>query len=193
LWYSYFLLPTAFAWGLGLAASSQASGAQLASAHPEHATPAWARPAVGLVMAAGAVWCAADYQWAANIYAPRPGAGALADRIASGQQRLWFGYQADYAHVTGPEEGEHSMPPQAFRRTLHNLVDARLMIAYAQSLAEHGEVDKARYVVQRLKEFHNSAGDQFLAPCKDAPASPNRPFQCDPPSQSYTWRQVLPR
>lgn len=197
LWYSYFLLPAAFAFGLGLAAAAHAR-ALAAPATPDDTLPAtgqgWPAAAAGLAMALGAVWCAVDYQWAANIYAPRPWAGPLSERISAGQHTVWFAYQADYAHATGPDDDEPSLPPQAFRRTLHNLVDARLMIAYARSLAEHGEVDKARYVVQRLKEFRRDTGDEFLAVCDDAPPSgPDRPFQCDPPTQRYTWRQVLPR
>ena len=200
LWYAYFLLPVAFVWGLGLAAA--------ADIHPPRApldrrattpldrTPAigqsWAHAVLGVAVALGALWCALDYQWAANIYAPREGAGTLQERIINGQQRLWFGYQADYARVTEPDEGEPSLPPKAFARTLHNLVDARLMIAYARSLAEHGQVDKARYVVQRLKEFRSTLGQQFMAPCKNLAAQAKRPFQCDGPRQRYTWRQVLP-
>ena len=201
LWYAYFLLPTAFVLGLGLAARAQAVARRPSPPQDEQAAPvargwrAWAHTALGLSLALGALWSAIDYQWAANIYAPRAWAGPLEERIHAGQQRLWFGYQADYADATGPDEGEPSRPPQAFRRTLHNLVDARLMIAYARSLAEHGQVDKARYVVARLKEFRSVAGQQFLAVCNRPEVLKNpasRPFQCDPPKRRYTWRQVLP-
>ena len=196
LWYAYFLLPAAMVWALGLAARG---GVRLlpeeARRTPESEARAWSWPSasLGLVVVLGAIWCAIDYQFAANIYAPRPGAGALSQRIAFGQQRLWFGYQADYAQATGPDEDEPSLPPSAFSRTLHNLVDSRLMIAYARSLAEHGEVDKARYIVARLNEFKSRMGREFVAPCEKAPASgPERPFQCDPPKGRYTWREVLP-
>ncbi len=147
----------------------------------------------GVLMAVGTAWCAYDYLAASNIYSPRTGAGPLSQRITHGQGKLWFGYQADYADVTGVDEDEPSKPPLAFRRTLHNLLDARLMMAYARSLAEHGEVDKARFVVERLKEFHNPTATEFLAECHDeevAPAEP--PFQCLPPLRRYTWRELLP-
>jgi O-antigen ligase len=199
LWYAYFLLPAAMVWALGLAARG---GLRLMPAEGDEfmepqgpSAKAWSWPsaALGLVVVLGAIWCAIDYQFAANIYAPRPGAGSLSQRIAFGQQRLWFGYQADYAQATGPDEGEPSLPPSAFARTLHNLVDSRLMIAYARSLAEHGEVDKARYIVARLNEFKSRMGREFIAPCAKAPATgPERPFQCDPPKGRYTWRDVLP-
>lgn len=186
LWYSYFLLPTAFAWGLGLAArqgvAREAGGAR----------PRWCL-AGGVVMALMAIWCALDYQAAANIYAPRPGASSLERRIAFAKQMPWWGYQADYAEVTVVDKSEPSAPPQAFRRTLHNLLDARLMTAYARSLAEHGEIDKARFVVARLKEFKNASAKTFLAAC-DAPPVPGQeaPFQCAPPQRHYAWRELLP-
>jgi len=196
LWYAYFLLPAAMVWALGLAARGglrlMAVGTGSAE---EHTAKAWSWPSasLGLLVVLGAIWCAIDYQFAANIYAPRPGAGALSQRIEFGQQRLWFGYQADYAQATGPDEDEPSLPPAAFGRTLHNLVDSRLMIAYARSLAEHGEVDKARYIVARLNEFKSRMGREFVAPCAKAPATGSkRPFQCDPPKGRYTWRDVLP-
>ncbi len=207
LWYAYFLLPAAMVWALGLAARGgaplfpTAAGSQAQDVAARSKPWSWPSASLGLVVVVGAVWCAIDYQFAANIYAPRPWAGALSDRIAFGQDRLWFGYQADYAHVTGPDEDEPSLPPAAFGRTLHNLVDSRLMIAYARSLAEHGEVDKARYIVARLKEFKSRLGKEFVAPCASLPAAApaassadgaDRPFQCDPPKGRYTWREVLP-
>ncbi|HIV70706.1 MAG TPA: O-antigen ligase C-terminal domain-containing protein [Candidatus Aquabacterium excrementipullorum] len=199
LWYSYFLLPTAFVWGLGLAARAgvRAEPPVPASARQDESLPTGLlNVALAALLVLGAAWAAIDYQWAVNIYAPRAGAGPLEERIRHGQNRLWFGYQADYADATGPEADEPSKPPQAFRRTLHNLVDARLMIAYARSLAEHGQVDQARYVVQRLQEFHNPMGQAFLAICQkpeQLQKLARRPFQCDPPQGRYTWRQVLPR
>ncbi|MDO8719976.1 MAG: Wzy polymerase domain-containing protein [Polaromonas sp.] len=195
LWYSYFLLPAAFAWGMGLAARARqraSRGADTAPS-PQRTSVNQALMLGGLLMALGTAWCAYDYLAASNIYSPRKAAGPLEQRIKHGQGKLWFGYQADYADVTGVDEDEPSKPPLAFRRTLHNLLDARLMMAYARSLAEHGEVDKARFVVERLKEFHNSAADEFLAVCDDEDAAPaTRPFQCLPPQRSYTWRELLP-
>lgn len=194
LWYSYFLLPAAFAWGLGLGARECAEPAREAPPRLSD-TGRWVRAmaAGGVLTALGAVWCALDYQAAANIYAPRAGAGPLAERIAFGQRMPWFGYQADYAAVTAPDADDPSLPPEAFRRALHNLIDARLMIAYARSLAEHGRVDEARYVVARLKEFRNSMAKPFLAPCDTEPEDDDEePFQCQPPSRPYAWSDVLP-
>ncbi len=190
LWYAYFLLPGAFAWGLGLAAQV---------GQPTHAsdrsTAKWQwRLSVlmpSLIMVVGAAWCAIDYQSAVNIYEPSANAGPLDDRIATGRTKLWFGYQADYAWVTDEPEDSASLPPAAFHRTVRNLLDARLMVAYAKSLAEHGQVDKARYVAQRLNEFRHPMGLAFMKAC-DVPGTTEKPFQCTPPKQPYNWREVAP-
>jgi O-antigen ligase len=196
LWYSYFLLPAAFAWGMGLAARARQraprQGTLSAQARPISADLNTALVGAALTLSIITAWCTWDYQSASSIYSPREGAGPLAERIKFGQRMVWFAYQADYADVTGVEEDQPSRPPEAFKRTLHNLVDARLMMAYARSLAEHGEVDKGRFVVGRLKEFRNAASDDFLAECKDVANPAQTPFQCAPPQRSYTWRELLP-
>jgi O-antigen ligase len=212
LWYGHLLLPTAFAWGMGLAAVSRWRGHPAAVASPTSANKssgAWVSWG-GATMAFMGLWCTLDYLAAADIYAPHPGAGPLSERIALSQKMPWWGYQADYAEVTTADDDEPSPPPARFRRTLHNLVDTRLMMAYARSLADHGDVDKARYVVARLREFHNPASKAFMAPCParsvGSAGSPvaaagqlpsatadQLPFQCSPPTGHYTWRDVLPR
>lgn len=202
LWYSYFLLPTAFAWGAGLASRGSTQDATIGEQAPpprkmgsrKFKAPLPWMAIGGAAMVIGSVWCVVDFQAAANIYAPREGAGPLEKRIAYGQKKIWFGYQADYADVTVPDDDEPAKPPRAFRRTLHNLVDARLMIAYARSLNASGEPDKARYVIARLKEFHNSAETAFLSPCAPSKLTPGvePPFQCLPPSRVYRWQELLP-
>jgi len=210
LWYSHFLLPTAFAFGLGLSVRTRRVEDTSTRAGPSHIGAA-----CGALMALMALWCALDYQAAANIYAPRPCVqanmltplrpgespgwlrqvcpGPLDQRIAFGMAMPWWGYQADYARVNAPDDDEPSLPPEAFRRTVHNLLDARLMMAYARSLAEHGQVDKARYVVQRLHEFRTPAAKPWKAMCEAAPeAGEPRPFQCEAPTGAYTWRDLVP-
>jgi O-antigen ligase len=210
LWYAYFLLPTAFVFGLGLSARAEhASGSSVpggASPPTQATSPAGAL--AGMSVAALAIWCALDYQAAANIYAPRPCAQAAAEqpgwlsricpaglreRIDFGRQMPWWGHQADYAWVNLPDEDEPSLPPEAFRRTTHVLLDARLMMAYARSLAEHGREDHARYVAQRLAEFRNARAKPWFQACdEEAEAGQARPFQCEAPQGTYTWRDVAP-
>ena len=85
------------------------------------------------------------------------------------------------------------------------------MMAWANALNENGETDKARYVAQRLKEFHNEQAAEFFAPCKAAsnaaseavssprsvvksnatlhPSAPAAtvPFQCLAPTKALTF------
>jgi len=61
------------------------------------------------------------------------------------------------------------------------------MIAWAQSLQAVGETDKARYLVQRLREFHNAAANDWLDECERWPAHAMRPFQCEAPQRRYGY------
>ena len=42
------------------------------------------------------------------------------------------------------------------------------MIAWARRWHEAGEMDKARHLAQRLREFRNPQADEFFAVCDDA-------------------------
>jgi hypothetical protein len=76
-----------------------------------------------------------------------------------------------------------------FERPLYHLADSRLLMAYAKALAEVGDLERARHVAARLREFHNPASDAFFALCSAdvaasaagtaTQASAPQPFQCD--------------
>jgi O-antigen ligase len=177
LWYAHFLLPTALMWGLCLGA-----GAPLAPAGPRRARwPAVAGAAMVLA-AAAALW---DYRRVVVIFSPPAGAAPLADRIADGQRSWFFAHHADYAAATTADHPADAM--SAFQRAPHHLLDTRLMIAWAEALAASGEVDRARHIAARLREFRNPGSAEFFAPCAAAAAQP-RPFQCEPPQRLYSWR-----
>jgi len=190
LWYLYFLLPTAFALGLALAAEK--SGSEAVEAGQDLA-PAAAKPGrhqrllqlCGAMMVAGAAFAGWDYLHIVDIYRAGPGLASLDERIARGQRSLLFSAGADYAAATVPPPSQATL--DAARRTGHNLIDVRLMIAWAQSLHAVGETDKARFLVQRLREFHNAAAEEWLDECVSWPAHALRPFQCDPPQRSYRY------
>ncbi|MCH2241624.1 MAG: hypothetical protein MK041_06770, partial [Aquabacterium sp.] len=99
---------------------------------------------------------------------------------------LLFGFQADYAKATT----EPSPPLSAFDRPLHHLIDARLMVAYAKALAAHGQLDKARFVADRLREFRRFADEPFLDVCAEPPEDEDEiPFQCLPyEGRPMDWR-----
>ena len=185
LWYAYFLLPTAFAFGLCV---DGRAGAGIAARPP-------ARRSNGLRLAAallfvGTVASLVDYGRVVVIFAPGSSAAPLAERIADGKRSWLFGHHADYAAVTTAEHvGD---PRQAFARVPHYLLDTRLMMAWARSLEEDGQHDAARHVAQRLREFRSESSQAFFEVCdlledEDAAAAP---FQCQAPAAAVDYRTL---
>jgi O-antigen ligase len=205
LWYAYFLLPAAWALGHALrpvpsAAPGAAMDAQTASepsqkddAEEEGAASAvarWAVPVAGMLMAAGAVFAVSDYQHVVVIYEPGDTTLSLEQRINTGRHSIFYGHQADYAAATTTEPPSQALG--SFDVTTHALLDTRLMMAWARALDESGHHDEARYLAERIREFHNPASDDFLAVC-NTPGIQPVPFQCEAPKRRLTWRDFLPR
>jgi len=187
LWYSYFLLPTAWAFGFALRG---AAGAELTQT-PRRAAAAWLVTS-GLVFI-GTVFSVWDYGRVVSIFSSAPGSPPLEQRVATGQQSVFFGHHADYAAVTS--HLAQADPAHAFDRTTHYLLDTRLMMSWSESLAAQGRVDDARYLSARLQEFGKQDAEDFFDACLDAPASSaasSPPFQCSAPAQPHSWRSYLP-
>jgi len=178
LWYGYFLLPAAFAFGI--AAGDDAPPARRSSG---------AFMLIGMVLLAGSAFACWDYGRVVEIYAPPEHAQPLAARIEQGSHSVFFSAQAEYAAATSPDPGAATLA--AARQTGHNLIDTRLMQDWARSLHAVGDDDRARFVVQRLREFHSTGAEaDWLAECDDLAAGEPRPFQCDPPKRDYDWREM---
>jgi hypothetical protein len=129
------------------------------------------------------VW---DYRKVVAIFSPPIDSTAtLAERIALGRRSWFFAHHADYALVT-TIDGAGTLPG-VFERSTHFLLDTRLMTAWANGLAAQGDVERARYLAARLREFRNPGSTEFFAPCDD-PAVAEKPYQCTPPSRAFTWR-----
>lgn len=176
LWYAYFLLPACFALGLALPAPTTG---------PRAGSGPW--PVVGTLLLVGSLFAVGDYQRIAAIYAPSEDAVPLSQRIAAGQRSLLFGHQADYAAATSEPPGPAALV--AARRTAFNLIDARLLMHWSRSLEVTGDLDGARYLADRLREFRNPTGDTWFANCADAASGPAMP-QCQPASQVVDWRTL---
>ena len=180
LWYAHFLLPTALIWGMCLGAGA----AREESIAPVRRGARWPLVA-GLAMVIAAVVVVVDYRRVVVIFTPPASATPLDERIADGQQSWFFAHHADYAAATTAARPADAMA--AFKRAPHHLLDTRLMIAWATALAQSGEVDKARYLAARLREFRNPAADEFFSACDDE-AEASKPFQCEKPERAWTWR-----
>ncbi len=187
LWYAYFLLPAAFAWGLVLGLPSR-SAASAGSPVGGGTAASLAGALAGALMLAGGALAVVDYLQVVVIYAPPPGSGSLQQRIARGQRSLLFAHHADYAAAT------NEMPAAArslgFARAPHALLDTRLMIAWARQLNAQGHTDLARSLAQRLREFGSvdTEAQAFFAPCQGAAASA---FQCQPAQVAHGWREFV--
>ena len=167
LWYVYFLLPTVFVWGLGLAVPA----ASLASDNAQ-AMPASQRPN-GLAIGAVALWLAGlasvlDYARVVVIFAPPEGAAPLAQRIAEGQRSVLFSHHADYAAATTPGLGGD--PMNGFAGAPHYLLDARLMQAWAKAFDHAGDSLRATHIAQRLREFRSDQAEPFFRLCDEPDA-----------------------
>jgi hypothetical protein len=185
LWYIYFLLPTAFAFGLCLERPVP-SEAEARTSDGEHGNVTRPYVIAAMLLILGGTLAVYDYMRVVVIFAPPAGAGPLEQRIADGQKSILFGHHADYAAGTVAEHPGTVI--QAFKRAPHYLLDARLMAAWATALDEQGEADKARHLAARLKEFRNDQSTEFFAACRpDAAASAALPFQCRAPTRALRF------
>ena len=171
LWYTYFLLPTAFAFGLCL---ERPVATESAGGPGDDERGNVTRPYViaAMLLILGGTLAVYDYMRVVVIFAPPAGAGSLEQRIADGRKSVFFGHHADYAAATVAEHPGTQM--KAFKRAPHYLLDSRLMMAWAKALDERGESDKARYVAARLKEFRNDQTEEFFAACDAGRGSKRR-------------------
>jgi hypothetical protein len=225
LWYAYFLLPTALAFGLCLGrrrgVEAPDSGVRrndngrmdsrlrgddkggvgsrfrgdhrVAGGLPgdDEAAPLSVRSpallAAGLVVAASGVFVVTDYARVVAIFAPGADATPLAERIERGQHSVFFAHHADYAAATTAVRPADALEPA--KRAAHYLLDARLMMAWAKAYAASGDLERARFIAARLREFHNDNAAEFFAAC-DAPrgAGAEPPFQCVAPARAMDWR-----
>ncbi|MBL8333183.1 MAG: O-antigen ligase C-terminal domain-containing protein [Rubrivivax sp.] len=183
LWYAYFLLPTAWAFGFALGRAP-------------HAAPL--RPRLnglglaGTALALGAAVAVWDYGRVTVIFGAGEGAAPLEARIERGQKSLFFAHHADYAAAT--TDSDERLQRRAFDGAAHYLLDTRFTMAWAEWLAAQGQLDHARHLAARLREFRNPLSNDWFAEC-DAPPPPGgaRPFQCEPPQRTLTWRDFQPR
>ena len=199
LWYAYYLLPAAFAFGVALSRGGSdtlrrpadaATG--VAPALASRAVPAPPRTRrllfIGTaLLALGGLASAADYARVVAIFAPGPwDTRSLPARIADGRRSVFFAHHADYAAATNAEHPAETM--QSFATASHYLLDARLLQAWAVALDAAGDTDRARYLAQRLREFHNDQSAAFFEPCELPPAPDEAlPFQCEAPHRAYRY------
>jgi hypothetical protein len=97
--------------------------------------------------------------------------------IAAGRRSVLFFTMPIAAATTRAAPAEVLLAMQGAK---HFLLDTRLMTAWAQALADSGDIERARHIAARLREFRNPSSREFFAPCTDG--SMPQPFQCTPPT-----------
>ena len=175
--------------------------AQAASAR---APASWAMLGAAALVMLGSVAAVADYRRVTVIYYAKAQTRSLEQRIEAGQRSLLFAHHADYAAVTSSRRAGSVDP--AFDRASHYLLDTRFMIAWSQALAAQGDIDLARNLAARLREFRKPDAKEFFAACplgaKPAPTTPVTPttpgtpatsdaFACEQPGEPVTWQRYL--
>jgi O-antigen ligase len=191
LWYAYFLFPAAFVWGLCLASPQDSNAACSLALKPCTGSRTifsllFALQASALLMAMVGALSVLDYWRVVVIYAPPQGAPPLSQRIEEGKRSLFFAHHAHYAAATTAPEPEQVIP--SFEVTTRHLLDTRLMMAWAQALNAAGDVEGARHIAARLREFRNKNSAAFFEPCDHWPSTQAPPFQCTPPNRVMDWR-----
>ena len=180
LWYAYFLFPAAFMWGLCLGAAPR--GPSTAALRSFFVLRVGA-----LLMASVGVASVVDYWRVVVIYVPPAGALPLGQRIENGSRSLLFAHHAQYAAATTAHQPAQAMQPVSVAS--HHLLDTRLMMAWAEALNAVGDVERARHIAARLREFRNKNATAFFEPCDGQPSIQPLPFQCTSPSRLMDWRE----
>ena len=151
LWFSYFLLPSAFllAWLVSFAKTDL----DAAATSVEVSRAAWlgnAFKVMAVLSLAGVVYACIEYQKAVNIHRAVGQSTALTSAINTAQQSPLFGHFGDYAAIMLAADTATS---SLFIRPIRHVLDERLLSAYARMLARAGKHDRARFVVERAREF----------------------------------------
>ena len=149
-----------------------------------------------MLLVIGSLLALMDYARVVRIFAPPRDGSTLEQRIADGERSWLFAHHAAYAAAT-VDDGIAASDP-AFKLAPHYLMDTRLMIAWSRALARAGELDKARHLAQRLREFRNPQADEFFDAC-DAPAAARTgaalpvPAARSEPTRQRPWREATVR
>ena len=155
LWFSYFLLPSAFllAW-LASLAKTDADAADVSAETPRAAWFVAAFKVAAALCFTSVIYACNEYQKAIDIQRAVGQSAALTRAISTAQQSPLFGHFGDYAAIMVAGDAATS---DLFIRPIRHLLDERLLSAYARMLARSGERDRAAFVVERAREFPQDA------------------------------------
>ena len=164
LWFAYFLLPSAFLLAWFVCAGVLSLDRSLAAKAPSNATSqlivapgtasttaiSLAATAISIACIAVAIYAWKEYRKITAIYSHTTNANALGNAVAEARKSSLYGQFGDYTAIM--IAGERAQLAW-FDRPIRQVLDERLLTAYAQALARAGEADKAAFVVARAREF----------------------------------------
>ena len=154
LWFSYFLLPSAFLYAWLLRASRPEGADTLAAtARNQPAVPILGAGAAALCIVA-TVYAFGEYQKATAIHQNSGDRNALASAVATARASKLYGHFGDYAAIMlAGDRAELSW----FDRPVRHVLDERLLVAWARALERSGDTERAAYVIARAREFPPNA------------------------------------
>ena len=184
LWFAYFLLPSAFllAWLVAVDAPSAKPEREMRITRaPPFATffaTSFATLVIATTCIAAAIYAYGEYEKISAIYKNSANASALKNAATEARKSPLYGLFGDYAAIMIAGD---SAELAWFARPIRQVLDERLLTAYASALARAGKADKAAFAVARAREFPAQpvfAGLPVMAPSgtASAPLGP-RDFQ----------------
>ncbi len=149
LWFSYFLLPTAFMYAWLLHACS-ANGATTIPTQPLRRHMSVVIVGAAALGFTALIYAVVEYQKATAIHQTRRDPTALAQAVETARGSALYGQFGDYAAIM--LAGDRTTL-STFDRPVRHVLDERLLTAWARALQRNGEIERAAYVAARAREF----------------------------------------
>ena len=148
LWFAYFLLPSAFLLAWLVAADDSSPNQEREVRFTRAPTIATSLVAVTCIAATFYAWN--EYEKISSIYKQAARSSALSQAATEARKSPLYGQFGDYAAImiAGP-----NAELAWFARPIRQVLDERLLTAYANALLRAGETDKAAFIVARAREF----------------------------------------
>lgn len=180
LWFSYFLLPSGFAMAV-LARLLALRAAAADAAAPRRARtggqPAWWLLAPALLGVTATLWGTREYGKAAAIHATDR--RTLAHAVDVARSSPLYGQYGDYAAIM--LAGDNATLDW-FARPVRNVLDERLLVAWARALERAGDSERAAWISARARELPPDA-------IFDGLPTPTRPLRAaSMPSDAHSLR-----
>jgi O-antigen ligase len=172
LWFAHLLLPVVAIAAL-LANTATATTKPQSTIAPSASNIALRRTGVATAFglaAAFAVWLVQGYRDVSRIYANANDLEKATAAAASAQTHYVYGHYGDYAAIMLKQD---RATLELFVRPTRNIIDEKLLTAWARALDRAGRFEDAAYIVARAREFKPDPAFENLPPVVSQ-SSPHR-------------------